>query len=244
MDLWSTLRVLLHRWYLTAPLLVLSLAVVIGVVGVGPAEYKAEATIVTLAPQQVNDKGLPTPVNPFGNLGGSQTVAAAIMQTRLNGPAFKRDMAAAGVTSTWLFAVTDSSSPILTVTVKGKTEVDTLQSAKLLVKGANKNLAELQVANNAPADQFIKFALISQPTEAAPQYGSKVKAGAALGGVCIALSLGLVFAIEGISRSRRQRRSLGDEDVESSVAPTLSWHGQAVDLGNARTDIPRAAPER
>jgi hypothetical protein len=243
-DLWSTLRVLLHRWYLTVPLLILSVAVVVGVVGVGPANYKAEATIVTLAPAQVDDQGQPTRENPFKNLGGSQTVAAIIMQTRLNGPAFTRDMAAAGVTSTWLFAVTGSSSPILTVTVEGKSEAETLRSAKLLVKGANENLSELQAAVGAPADQFITFALVSQPTEAAPQYGSKVKAGAALAGICIAMSFGLVFAIEGISRSRRQRRSLGDEDVESSVAPTLSWHGQAVDLGNARTDIPRAAPER
>ena len=247
MDLWSTLRVLLHRWYLTVPLLVLSLAVVIGVIGVGPANYKADATIVTLAPRQVDDQGQPTQENPYTNLGGSQTVAAIIMQTRLNGPAFARDMAKAGVTSTWLFAVTGTSSPILTVTVTGKSEAETLRSAKLLVKGADENLAQLQVPTNAPTDQFIRFALVSQPTEAAAQYGSKVKSGAALAGVCIALSFGLVFAIEGISRSRRQRRSLaslGDEDMDSSLAPTLSWHGQAVDLGNSRTDIPRAAPER
>ncbi len=119
MDLWSTLRVLLHRWYLTVPLVVLSVVLVVAVVGVKPADYKADATLVTLAPQQVNEQGQQTEANPFANLGGSQSVAAAIMQTRLNGPAFQQAMAAKGVQSTWLFVVGDSSSPILTVTVKG-----------------------------------------------------------------------------------------------------------------------------
>jgi hypothetical protein len=246
-DLWSTLRVLLHRWYLTIPLLVLSVVLVVAVVGVKPADYKADATLVTLAPQQVNDQGQQTQANPFANLGGSQSVAAAIMQTRLNGPAFQQAMAAKGVQSTWLFVVGDSSSPILTVTVKGQSEAETLRSAKLLVKGANANLAELQVANGAPADQFIKFAVVSQPTTATAEFGSKVKSGGALGAVLIAMSCGLVFAIEGISRSRRQRRTLaalqgGDE--ESTIGPTLNWPGHAPDFVSSRADVPRAAPER
>jgi hypothetical protein len=246
-DLWSTLRVLLHRWYLTIPLVVLSLVLVVAVVGVKPADYKADATLVTLAPQTVNDKGLPTESNPFANLGGSQSVAASIMQTRLNGPAFQQAMAAKGVRSNWLFVVGDSSSPILTMTVKGKTEAETLRAAKLLVKGANTNLAELQVANGAPADQFIKFAVVSQPTTATAEYGSKVKSGGALGAVLIALSCGLVFAIEGFSRSRRQRRSLASlqgGDEESSIGPTLNWPGHAPEFVSSRSDVPRAAPER
>jgi hypothetical protein len=247
-DLWSTLRVLLHRWYLTFPLVVLSLVLVVALVGVKPADYKADATLVTLAPQTVNGEGKQSEDNPFANLGGSQSVAAAIMQTRLNGPAFEQEMAAAGVQSTWLFVVGDSSSPILTVTVKGPTEAETLRSAKLLVKGANENIAQLQVDYGVSSvDQFIKFAVVSQPTTATAEYGSKVKSGGALGAVLIALSCGLVFAIEGFSRSRRQRRSLASlqgGDEESSIGPTLNWPGHAPEFVSSRSDVPRAAPER
>jgi hypothetical protein len=74
--------VLLRRWYVTLPALIISLGLAAAVFGSVPAKYASKGTIVLLSPgASRSDTGQSSPTNPLLSFDGSlTTVSTALIQ--------------------------------------------------------------------------------------------------------------------------------------------------------------------
>ena len=99
MDLWSTLRVLVKRWYLTIPLFALSVIITVSAIGTGPANYKSDASLLLLAPNVGGS-------NPYAQFGGSLSAAAEVLVASLNSSTSKEELQRQeGVEADWNVAL-------------------------------------------------------------------------------------------------------------------------------------------
>jgi hypothetical protein len=199
LDLWSTLRVLLKRWYLTIPLIALSAIVTVAVVGTKPADYKANASLLLLTPSGGG-------ANPYAQFGGSLSAAAEVLATSMNSSTSKLDLQHQGVKSDWNLALEGGDAPLLTVETTAPTSDEATGSAKIIVETAKQRLASLQSEAGAPTNQLITLSIVDAPDGADAEYGKTVKAGAALFLVLLVASCAIVFAFEALSRRRAARK--------------------------------------
>jgi hypothetical protein len=227
LDLWSTLRVLLKRWYLTIPMLALSAILVVAVVGTKPADYKANASLLLLAPSGGGN-------NPYAQFGGSLSAAAEVLATSMNSSASRQDLQREGVTADWNLALEGGDAPLLKVETTAPTSEAATRSATIILDTAKKRLATLQSDAGSPTSQLISLSIVDAPDGADAEYGATVKSGAALFLVLFVVSCSTVFAVEALSRrraSRKQAIAAATTNGTSSGNGTSTENGAATDHG-------------
>jgi hypothetical protein len=234
MDLVTVLRILLRRWYVAAPLFLLSAVALYGIIGTGPAGYQANASGVLLPPASENSTttGGDTAVNPFLRFQGSQAVVANLLVGRLNSAGSAELLQADGVAPGYL--VSSEDVVILFKATESTSEGSVLATEKL-TEFAKKTLHDMQLDVGAPPDQLLTFSPVNVPTAGSAQYGSKVKSGIALAAVLFGLSLGIVFSVEGWSRKRQRAKG----PVARSVPGELGTISYTVPSEQGTPDIPR-----
>jgi hypothetical protein len=211
MDLSSTLRVLAKRWYLTIPVVALSLAVAYSYYNAKPADYKADSSMLILAPAVGS--------NPYREIGGSQTAAAEVLTTSLNSQAFAERLKADGAAGQYSVALVGGDAPIIKVEATAPTAAEAVNTAKKVVSVSIERLRSLQVDAGSPTAELMTLSVIDAVGTAEADHGSAIKAAGALLVVLLALSLASVYGFEALARSRRSRRA--------SRALTLSPSGTA-----------------
>ncbi len=233
MDLVTIVRVLLRRWYVAAPLFLLSAVALYGIVGTGPAGYQANASGVLLPPASESGSTTgETAVNPYLRFQGSQAVVANLLVGRLNSAGSAELLKADGVTPGYL--VSSEDVVILFKATEGTSEGSVVATEKL-VDFAKKTLHDMQLDVGAPPDQLLTFSPVNVPTSGAAQYGSKVKSGIALAAVLFGLSLGIVFSVEGWSRKRQRAKGPAARSVPGELG-TISY---TMPSEQGAPDIPR-----
>jgi hypothetical protein len=229
MDLWSTLKVLARRWYLTIPVVVLSCALAYSYFNSKPADYIADSSMLILAPTTRLTPSGTGSANPYLQIGGTQTAVAEVLTTSLNSPAFTKKLRANGLVGTYSVALVGGDAPIIKVETTAPSSPEAVTAAKKIVDVAQQRLLALQVAAGSPDDQLMTLSIIDPVGDASADRGNAIKASGALLVVLLALSLGSVYGFEAFARSRRNRRA--------SQALTLSPSGTA-----SQADV--SAPER
>ena len=203
MELWKTLRILLHRWYIVLPLLLVTLVGVFGAVTSIAPDYKSNGTIVLIP--------TPTGANPFTDP-SSLGLLANLLTTTMNNPATTAQLVQAGSSANYKIDV--SGSPLIQITATAATPQQAKGSVKLVIDEFNRELAARQ--EKVRPDAVISSELITAPTDAVAQQGSRIRVAAGLLAVGLGLAILFPLAMESIVERRRRDRRILDES-----APTL-----------------------
>jgi uncharacterized protein involved in exopolysaccharide biosynthesis len=246
MNLSETLGVARRRKWLLIPLVVLSVALSVAAFLVTPASYEAKSSLVLLAPTQVVE-GDTTPVNPFLNFGGSQDTAAQVLQVRMGDDQVHERLEDEGVTGEWTFEIEGSAGPLSVITVEEDSPKAAIRSAAIIAETAQEQFTDMQIQAGSPEAQLINLKAVTTPGTTKTITQARIRNAAAVLALGLALSIGLVFAVEGVSRSRRRAAAADTaaaaDDEERTNGASPPWSGD--DEGDGRkARTPRAARSR
>ncbi|GAA2755308.1 hypothetical protein [Actinopolymorpha rutila] len=224
MDLLDSVNILLRRWMLTVPLLVLTIAGVAAGYFVLPWSYEAQSSVLLLASQfQAKQAG----GNPYLLFDSSLAVTAEVVGREVMAPDVAEQLKARKLTSEYEVArPLDSTGPVLSIVVTGsdRTNVRATQDAvnKLVVQ----RLAQIQSEEGVASHARIR---ITDVSTAPPTRQAKGK----LRTLAMALFAGLVttivmpLSVEAMAARRRRRPHASPQTPVDVRTPTYSAPGDA-----------------
>ena len=194
------LRVLVRRWYVIVPMLLMTALGGWLVTSMMEPEYESTASLVLLGPNM----GKEGAVNPYLDFGGSHETTAFVLASNLSSETVVERLYEAGATGTYL--VTASGGPIIGVQATGRDEAEAMRTGQVVVTAVTDELRVLQERAGGPPESFLRAETVLYPDTASFRVGSKIRVLVAIGVLGIAASLSVTFAFESISRARQQRR--------------------------------------
>jgi hypothetical protein len=228
LDFWDLTKLLVRRWLVAVPLLMVSAALTVLTVGHVKPDYVATAYVqlvppVTPAPPvpavpQTPKVDQPTPEqrNPWLGLGLTTLGNAAIVtvqdQTVL-------DTLKAGGYSDSFTVTMGSSSPLITFEIVGKTDQQARGTAEQLVAKFNQSVAALQTAYGVSTADSITARRLDLGTNV-KKADSKVKrALVAVAGAGLLMTAALTVGVDAWLRRRVRRRRAADVAPSAPTAP-------------------------
>ena len=212
MDLFTTIRILLRRWYVVLPALLLTAGGAAFTMKAVSPSYEATGAVVLLGPATagapVVGEPTPPPVNPYLEFGGALETTGEILSRSLMSEATVERLAKQGATATYEVGTgSEGGSPIVNVIATGPDEADAKRTVSIVIAEVREELKRRQEAAGAPASQFIRVEDVTVPTHATKMAGSTLRAVAAVMALGLALSFGLGFMAEAIAVRRAGRRA-------------------------------------
>lgn len=207
MDFWDLTKLLFRRWYVAGPLLLLTIAgTVAAAVSIKP-DYVATSYVQLVPPAvtpKMNDGKAPQPRNPWLDLGVSSLGKASILTVQDQKVA--EGLADAGYSDNFTLTL-DSSLPIVTFEVIGRTKVQASATSEVLIKRFAASAASLQNEYGAAADQSIstrRLDLGNNLTESTSKVKRALVAIAACG---LLVTVAVTIAADALLRRRAGRRT-------------------------------------
>ncbi|MDP8931295.1 MAG: hypothetical protein M3O70_22670 [Actinomycetota bacterium] len=249
MDLVTFLRVLLRRWDVVVPGLVLTFVVVIAAGSSVSAEYEAEASLLLLGPSTSTSSQGAVAVNPYLNNPEKLDATAVIIDRSMSSEEIKRELANLGATADYELTPTEKT-PILTVTARGSSRDQVLHTSQLVLERVQGDLVRRQLEAGAPEHTWIRTEILSTP-QVSMNTGNKPRVMAAVGALGLGITVMLAFMVESLAAwlPRRLRAATaptgptvaGFPFVPSEPAPHMSAAGE-VAQGNGWHPHPPAGP--
>jgi uncharacterized protein involved in exopolysaccharide biosynthesis len=209
-DFWKTLLVLLRRWYVAVPALVVSAGLAAMAYQSIPPKYEATGSVALLTPTQGagGSAAKNGPSNPLLSFDGSLETTAQLLTQVLLSPATAEELAGQGATADYEVGDANIGGPFVNVVATGRSAAEAQRTVTLVLNRAREELLERENKLNAPRSSYIVVQDVVRPTEAKALVGGKTKgAGAALA-LGLAASLGSAFMIESIVENRRDRHGV------------------------------------
>lgn len=209
MDLAEVVRVIRTRWYVTVPLLLLTMVLTVGVDLSIPTKYQATSELSLLSSQSATagtDK-VPGTGNAFLSFDTSLNDTADFLVRRLGSNDAATDLKNLGVTETYAVALAaNAQGPFMTLTATGTNPEHVLTSMNTLTDYTARQLEAVQAQAGVKPVDMIRSMVIVPPGPPTPQTKTKVQdvLGVAIGGLVI--SFLSTFIVENIFASRRRRR--------------------------------------
>lgn len=214
MDLLSSLR---RRWVLACSLLLLALA------GTGYAQvklaptYQSTSSVVLLAPKNAAKLN---GGNPYLAFDSSLNQTADVVRYETNDPRTVSLLASRGDTATYLVTdATDTSGPVLIVTVTSKNKAMVMQTLQAVTKEITTKLDGLQTGITPPNKiHALVITFNEQPTQLKSKKTRTISVVAAAG---VALSIIITLIVDAILIRRRSTRHAQnwEEDFTSGGDP-------------------------
>jgi hypothetical protein len=231
MDVLSILRLLIRHWRVTAPAALLTVILVGAALRSSSPTYEATGSIVLLPPPEAPDIGAtdglaPAPdvgQNPFARY-GDLSVVADILARVMDSDSRRVEFESQGVTAYEVVVNRLQRGPVVDVTGQGPSPEEAIRSTEIVLTEVSVVLSELQQAENADPDYFIRSAPVEPPSTATAMYGSTVRTAIGaltLGALC---TLGLAVLAEAIAR-RRVARPTAEVGPDRSDVASLRTHG-------------------
>jgi hypothetical protein len=211
MNLAEIWRIILKRWYIAVPMLLVAVALTGGVYQAIPVQYESTSMISLLASQQAT-KGtvtLPGTENPFSNFDSSLNDTADFLTRRVDSSDDALQLAAQGVTGKYSETLAASQGPFILLTVQGPTAATAQAEMSTLINYTAQALESLQQEENVPAVDMIRSDVIVPGSEATAQTKTRLQdtLGAGAGG--LALAILVTLAVNSVFESRRRGRRPG-----------------------------------
>ncbi|BCJ57100.1 hypothetical protein [Micromonospora endophytica] len=216
MDFWDLTKLLIRRWYVAGPLLLLTIgATLFAAVTIEPNHVAT--SYVQLVPPSVtpkeSDGRAHRPRNPWLDLGLPSLAKAAILTVQ--DQRVVEGLKDAGFTDTFTLTL-DQALPIVTFEVIAPTKEQASATTQELVRHFDESVARLQTDYGAAAEQTIttlRLTIGENVTEST----SKVKrALVAIAAVGILLTTALTVLLDAVIRRRRARREEGSRPAPTS----------------------------
>jgi hypothetical protein len=217
MDLLTTLRVLLRRWYLVLPVALVGLLLA-GVVYVRMTpNYEAIGSALLRNPIGVNQElASQNAYLGYGTLAVAGRVASDVVSTQ----AYRQQLEEQGFQADYeLFLDTSTAAPLIFSKVTAPTEQAAIESVTRTLAEVDLVLRGRQEAAGAPEATWITTDVVSEP-EATPVNGSRIRAAGSFVVVGGLLALVLAFGVEALSR-RAEKPSVKAAEPASQIPCSL-----------------------
>ncbi|HEX5496881.1 MAG TPA: hypothetical protein VFX70_20155 [Mycobacteriales bacterium] len=207
MDFWKTLVVLVRRWYVAVPTLVMSLGLAAVTFQSVPPKFEANGSVVLLSPSggasTKSDQGQTNPLLGFD--ASLSTVSTALTQVLLS-PNVVAELTNQGATADYQVGNGNLGGPFINVVADGTSPAESQRTVRMVLARARTELKSREVAYHAPPSTYIQVDDLVKPTEAKQLLGSKVRAAGAALALGLAASLSMAFLVESVGENRRERR--------------------------------------
>ncbi|MEY9873345.1 hypothetical protein ABH931_002827 [Streptacidiphilus sp. MAP12-33] len=242
MDLAEIARVMRRRWYVLLPGLLLTAALAVAIIVVLPPKYQSQSTVELLNSQKAT---VPFDGNPFLSTQTSLTGMADSLGRNLNSDSAKAELAARGVSDTYVAMIADNAqAPLMWLTVTGPDPSQVLAEDRTLTAYAAERLQQFQTQQSVPQDAMIRMMTIVSPQTPAAQTKTRIEYTVLAGLLGLALSLVATFFVE----ARRRRAPDGADSALASpdapAAPPLgAMSGLPRQSGPTSRPDPAAEPQ-
>lgn len=160
MDVWEAARIILHRWFVVLPILILTGVLAVSLGERSQPEYTASSTVVMLAPFRTNGETGTAVSNPYLNFNSSLTTTAIILQASLNRREIRSLLADEGLAANYN-VIPQDRSPLVIVTVTTDSSQKAVASANRVVQLLQDDLRARQANLRTPRDQTITTQVLS-----------------------------------------------------------------------------------
>ncbi|MCU1429530.1 MAG: hypothetical protein JWL83_3530 [Actinomycetia bacterium] len=245
MDLRTLLKILVRRWIVVVPTIVVAAIIGHQLLSTVKPTYEAKGALLLLTPQAKKAAAV-NPLNPNsaviqpGNpylLQAPLDKAALAFSEVMNDQRVKLGLAKQGFTKSYTVTV-DQNAPILRVDTKDKRSRIAVETTKAVLEATVQQIAFRERAHTVPADQNIGTDILSSPTKATAINSAKTRALIAFIALGIAAVLSVALLVESWSQStqnRRDRRRLTVASPSRVPVPAPAVAGGGL-TRNARAD--------
>jgi hypothetical protein len=220
-DFVDACKVVLRRWYVALPLLLLTFAGTFFAYSSASGAFSAKGSLILVQPAaRVVIEGEPSDVcatNPWCPEGDVLSLANVTTRTMDDPEVYDELIAAHPGASYDVVLDSENRSSIIELTATAATPRDALDTLRDLTAQVEKELNERQIEGrgevaDTPVDprDLVTTSQVSMANRAVPQAGGKMRAAAGAFGLGIALTLGATFLAESVAVSRHAKASLLD----------------------------------
>lgn len=205
------LRVMLRRWYVSIPALIVAVALPAAAWTMISSKYQTTSTISLLNSSAASSANQRTG-NPFLAFDSSLTPMADFLARRLGSDQSATDLAARGVVDPASAELApNASGPFLTMTVTGKDQAKVLTELQTFDDYAIQQLAVIQTSTTAslPASTLIRAVVVVPPQKPTTSMKSKFEDVAGAGVFGLAILFLSVFGSEAMALRRARERTGG-----------------------------------
>lgn len=203
MSYWETLLVILRRWRISVPAVLLAAGVGAGIFVVVPPSY--EDTVQVLFLGSPNQPGEKAKVNPYLSLSSTLVLTAAVVQARLSTPQEVESLAALGATAQYVVIPDQSTpAPVLLLTTTSAHPAVATRTSQALVTEIQRILVDLQQSAGAPVSTWVNSAVISSLPEPKRKLNASIRPAITAAGGVFVLMMFVLFLFEGRRRRREQ----------------------------------------
>ncbi len=223
MDFWDLSKLLFRRWYVAAPLLLLSLTATFLIGSSVKPDYIATSYVQLIPPTVVQKEKVvngvvkqdTTPRNPWLEL-GLNALSRAGMLTVQDKTVLKQ-LDAAGMSENVLVTV-DPQTPVITIEVVGETEAQATVTADEVYERLAANIGALQADYGAKKESFITARRLDRGDNIEESNAKVKRALIAVAAVGFLLTIALTIAVDALIRRRRKNRE-ADEPASAATDP-------------------------
>ena len=203
MDLLTALKILVRQWPVVLIGLVLTVVGVVQVGGLVKPTYEAKATVLLLGPGTGN-RFLAFDAN-------LEVTADALIVVMQSDTGIER-VTAAGTEGG--YALVRTNGPLIEITGSAPSGEEATATVERVMAVLEEQLVAAQ--EGAPDAERITLDVLTQPV-AAPEYGSRVRAQAAVGAIGLVLTVTAGLLTDAVRRSRRERRAEAADEARPTV---------------------------
>jgi capsular polysaccharide biosynthesis protein len=206
MDFADVAKLLWRRWYLTAPLLLLTVAAMVWMALVVKPDYKAVGNVTLLPPRETTQAAIGTTqeVNPW-----EPSALAEATLIRLQSKALADSLDADGYRGEWTVTTLDTDAPIISIEVVSPTEEQARAALAALVTVVQEEVSTKQEAYKLSDGEKITT-LPLEKADSVEKVTTKLKrALVVVFGVGLILTIGVAVLVDAVLR-RRARRQVED----------------------------------
>jgi hypothetical protein len=242
MDLGTMLRVMLRRWYISIPALIVALALPAAAWTMISSKYQSTSTISLLNSSAASSANQRTG-NAFLAFDGSLTPMADFLARRLDSDQSAADLAARGVVDPASAVLApNASGPFLTMTVIGKNQAQVLTELQTFDQYAIDQLAAIQTSTNPSLQPsyLIRAVIVVPPQKPTTSMKTKFEDVAGAGVFGLAILFLSVFGSEALALRRAGGRT-GQGQGRSQSRSLSQGQGQGQSRRRAVTSGARSA---
>jgi hypothetical protein len=217
-DFWDLTKVIIRRWYVALPLILISVASSLWVYSTVEPDYKATAYVSLIPPQSPAD---PEEIvnNPYLDLGLLALNQSAV--TVLREREFLEELVAQGLSDS--IAISESyPAPIVTIEVIGGTKEQALATADAVVTRYSDAVLALQTDANATENSIIVPKRLDRGGNFEEMGGPVKRAFIAVLGAGLMVTAGLTVGLDALLRRRSRRSGTGADVRQPAPSPMLS----------------------
>ncbi|WP_250002925.1 hypothetical protein [Actinoplanes sp. M2I2] len=244
MDFWDLTKVLLRRWYLTVPFLLLTAYAAYWTGSTIQPDYVATSYVQVVPPTAPEEpqtgvpKKNPGPINPWLSLGYNALGQAAVLTVQ--DTTVLEQLKAQGLSDTVLITL-DDQSPVVTIEAIGTTKEQAAATTEEVVKRLDVSVRELQAEYGAKKTSYATTRRLDQGTNIVEKNSKVKRALVAVLGAGVLASTAVTIGVDALLRRRSRLKAARAAD-DAGTTPTSGPPAGTAVVPVSPAPVPASAP--